>query len=315
MFRSRKWLDKKAERHRKEESTRIGSCLSEFQAIFEYHQETGVSIQLLCEVLDVSRSGYYKWLNHTPSERELEAQQLKKRIKERFYHYKGLFGYRRITIALNRDSKEKQYDKKVIRRLMVQMGLRSHIRRSSGYSTKTSYVNIEDNLLNREFKADKPNQKWATDITHLRYGDGQKAYLSAIKDLYDGSIIAYKVGKFNNNGLVMETLNEAIERNSGASPLLHSDRGSQYTSKQYRQITTEAGITRSMSRVGKCIDNGPMESFFGHFKCESYKLKQYSTYEELEKDIQHYMNFYNYERFQETRNNLTPIEYRYQVAA
>lgn len=78
--------------------------MSEFQAIFEYHQETGVSIQLLCSVVDVSRSGYYKWLNHTPSERALEIQQLKKRIKERFYHYKGLFGYRRITIALNRDS-------------------------------------------------------------------------------------------------------------------------------------------------------------------------------------------------------------------
>ncbi|EXJ22560.1 Mobile element protein [Alkalibacterium sp. AK22] len=117
---------------------------------------------------------------------------------------------------------------------MVQMGLKSHIRRSNGYSTKTSYVNKEENVLNREFKADKLNQKWVTNITHLRYRDGQKAYLIAIKDLYDGSITAYKVRKFNNNGLVMETLNEAIERNSGATSLLHSDRGSQYTSKHYR---------------------------------------------------------------------------------
>ena len=113
----------------------------------------------------------------------------------------------------------------------------------------------------------------------------------------------------------MATLKDALETNPNATPLLHSDRGSQYTSKTYRQLTTEAGITRSMSRVGKCIDNGPMESFFGHFKCESYKLKHYSTYKELERDIQKYMKFYNYERFQETRNSLTPMEYRYQAAA
>ncbi|SEL31240.1 IS3 family transposase, partial [Alkalibacterium pelagium] len=90
---------------------------------------------------------------------------------------------------------------------------------------------------------------------------------------------------------------------------------SQYTSKAYRQITTKAGITRSMSRVGKCIDNGPMESFFGHFKCESYHLKQFNSYQELVKTIESYMHFYNYERFQETRNSLTPMEYRYQAAA
>lgn len=270
---------------------------------------------MLCNILDVSRSGYYKWLNHTPSRWEEETERLMSWIKERFYHYNGIFGYRRLTIDLNRASKTKRYNRKRVRRLMIQMGLKSYIRRSNGYCTRTSYKNIEENHLNREFEADKPNEKWVTDITHLHYGDGQKAYLSAIKDLYDGSIIAYKLRKHNDNPLVMATLKDALETNPNATPLLHSDRGSQYTSKTYRQLTTEAGITRSMSRVGKCIDNGPMESFFGHFKCESYKLKHYSTYKELERDIQKYMKFYNYERFQETRNSLTPMEYRYQAAA
>lgn len=289
--------------------------MHEFQAIHELHEEMNDPINLLCEILDVSRSGYYKWFNHTPTDREKENQRLMKRVKEKFHKYDGIFGYRRITIALNRESKDRTYNYKRIRRLMLKMGLKSHIRRSNGYSTKTSYVNIEENHLNRDFRANHPNEKWVTDITHLHYGDGRKAYLSAIKDLYDGTIIAYKIGKCNNNPLVMETLKEAIEKNPEAEPLLHSDRGSQYTSKKYRQITTKAGIKRSMSRVGKCIDNGPMESFFGHFKCESYDLKNYSTYEELGKDIDDYMNFYNYERFQHTRNNLTPIEFRYQVAA
>ncbi|TFD95499.1 IS3 family transposase, partial [Jeotgalibacillus sp. R-1-5s-1] len=147
--------------------------------------------------------------------------------------------------------------------------------------------------------ASQPNQKWVTDITHLHYGLGNKAYLSVIKDLYDGSVVAYKIGHFNNNALVMDTLKAAIEANPDATPLLHSDRGSQYTSKEYRYITTQAGITRSMSRVGKCIDNAPIESFFSHFKCERYELKQYKNYEELVNDIDQYMRFYNEERYQE----------------
>ncbi len=215
---------------------------------------------------------------------------------------------------INRKSK-KQYNRKRVRRLMGILDLKSYIRRSNGYCTKTSYVNIEDNILNREFTAGQPNQKWVTDITHLHHGLGNKAYLSVIKDLYDGSVVAYKIGRFNNNALVMDTLKQAIEANPDATPLLHSDRGSQYTSKEYRHITTQAGITRSMSRVGKCIDNAPIESFFGHFKCESYDLKQYKSYEELVKDIDDYMRFYNEGRYQQKLNNLTPIEYRYQVVA
>ncbi|NBJ71039.1 IS3 family transposase [Roseburia sp. 1XD42-34] len=179
---------------------------------------------------------------------------------------------------------------------MIQMSLRSHIFRSNGYSTKTSYIHMEEKILNREFTAEKPNEKWITDITQMVYGFGNKAYFSAIKGLYDSSIVAYQVGRYNDNPLVMNTLKEAIEANPDATPLIHSDRGSQYTSKEYLYLTTEAGMKCSMSRVGNCIDNEPIESFFGHFKCESYDLKNYKNFEELEKDIDKYITFYNEER-------------------
>jgi len=236
------------------------------------------------------------------------------KIKKVFNKMDGTYGYRRVTTHINRKD-DKNYNKKRIRRLMLEMGLKSHIRRSNGYSTQASYRNIEPNRLDRVFTADKPNEKWVTDVTHLHYGIGKKAYLSAIKDLYDGSIVAYCVSRRNDNPLVMDTLDKAIEANPEAEPLIHSDRGSQYTSKEYRRKTTQAGMTRSMSRTGNCIDNASIESFFGHFKCEKYDLNVYPTYKSLTDDIDEYINFYNNERFQETLNSLTPLEFRYQAAA
>lgn len=265
-------------------------------------------------MVKVSRSGYYKWLNHTPNEQEKENAWLMKKIQEIFKQAGGIYGYRRIRMVIQRKY-GKRYNLKRIRRLMILLGLKSFIRRSNRYSTKTSYVNIEENILNREFTADKPNQKWVTDITHLKYSLNHKAYLSVIKDLYDGSIVAYKVGYYNDNELVMETIKAALKANPDVTPLLHSDRGSQYTSKEYRLVTTKAGMTRSMSRVGNCIDNAPVESFFGHFKSESYDLKRYKSFEELVANIDRYIQFYNEERYQEKLNSLAPLEYRYQTVA
>lgn len=253
-------------------------------------------------------------MKHTPTDQQKENDWLMNEIQAIFKAFKGTYGYRRITMVINRRH-QTSYDPKRIRRLMIRLDLKSFIRRSNGYSTKTSFVNIEENILNREFTADKLNEKWVTDITHLQYGFGKKAYLSAIKDLCDGSIVAYKVSRYNDNPIVMETIKAAVEANPDASPLIHSDRGSQYTSKEYRQLTTEVGMTRSMSRVANCIDNAPIESFFGHFKCECYDLKHYKTFEELTVDIDQYIKFYNEDRYQEKLNSLAPLEYRYQAAA
>lgn len=236
------------------------------------------------------------------------------KIQEVFDKMNGIYGYRRITMHINR-TYDTNYEAKRIRHLMLKLGLKSHIRRSNGYSTQSSYRNIEPNHLNREFSADSPNEKWVTDITHLHYGIGKKAYLSVIKDLHDGSIVSYQVSQRNDNPLVINTIKRALKTNSEAKPLLHSDRGSQYTSRDYRRVTTRAGIKRSMSRTANCLDNASIESFFGHFKSERYDSNVYPTYESLIHDIDDYMRFYNEERYQEKLNSLTPIEYRYQAVA
>ncbi|MER2048267.1 MAG: IS3 family transposase, partial [Solibacillus sp.] len=170
-----------------------------------------------------------------------------------------------------------------------------------------------ENILNRDFNAAEPNQKWVTDVTELKYGASQKAYLSVILDLYDGSIRAFVLGHSNNNQLVFDTLELALQGAPGSRPLLHSDRGFQYTSHAFRHMTRVAGIKQSMSRVGKCIDNGPIESFWGALKCESYYLHKFTEFDELQLAIQKYIHFYNEERFQQRLNGLAPLEYRAQA--
>ncbi|MGI6129298.1 MAG: IS3 family transposase [bacterium] len=165
--------------------------------------------------------------------------------------------------------------------------------------------------MNREFRAEKKNQKWLTDVTEFKYGDGQKTYLSAILDLHDNSIVAYVIGKSNNNALVFSTLQAALQANPGARPLIHSDRGFQYTSYGFVRILKAHGMTQSMSRVSRCIDNGPMEGFWGKLKAERYNLrKYYESYEELVTEISDYIRFYNEERPQRKFSGLTPLEYR-----
>ena len=262
----------------------------------------------------MSRSGYYDWVNRAPSQHEQENEWLMAEIKWVFVLYNGIFGYRRIQIHINRYH-QTHYSEKRIRRLMLLLDLKSHIRRAKGYSTQASYRNIEPNLLKQDFRANYRNEKWVTDVTHLFFGMSQKAYLSVIKDLYDGSIIAYQISQRNDTALVMATLHQAIQANPHAMPLIHSDRGSPYTSGEYRHVTTQHGFTRSMSRTAQVLDNASIESFFGHFKCECYHLNQFPTYQSLEQAIEDYMTFYNERRFQSKLNNLTPLEFRYQVAA
>ncbi len=133
-------------------------------------------------------------------------------------------------------------------------------------------------------------------------------------DLYDGSIISYVVGRSNNNKLVFKTLDQAISRLDGEQPLIHSDRGFQYTSHGFKRRIDKTEMTHSMSRVGKCIDNGPMESFWGTLKCEKYYLHRYHTFNELSKAIDDYIYFYNNERYQERLSGLSPAEYRAKAA-
>lgn len=180
------------------------------------------------------------------------------------------------------------------------------------YIPSTPQITAE-NVLNREFKADKPNQKWLTDVTEFKLTNGQKAYLSAILDLGDKSIVSYVLGRSNNNQLVFETFDLAVAANPDAKPLFHSDRGFQYTNKQFKSKLDSINATQSMSRVGRCLDNGPMEGFWGIIKSEMYYLKKFHTYEELKQAIDKYIDFYNKRRLQKRLKGLSPIDYRNQA--
>jgi len=286
---------------------------NKYIVIKELNETEGFSIILLCDVASISRSAYYKWLCRETSMRELENKEIIKEMMVIHDKVEGIYGYRRMKLNINRRF-GKNYNHKRIYRLMKLIGIKSVIRRKKRNYKRSYPVHIADNLLNREFTARKPNEKWVTDVTEFKYGASKKAYLSAILDLYDGSIISYVLGGSNNNSLVFETLDEAIHQLDGEYPLIHSDRGYQYTSKGFKRRIDQKKLTHSMSRVGKCIDNGPMESFWGTLKCEKYYLHKYETFDELERAINKYIQFYNHERYQERLNGLSPAEFRAKAA-
>lgn len=230
----------------------------------------------------------------------------------------GIYGYRRITLTINRNRLKAnlpKINKKRIYRLMDYCELKSVIRRKRKQYPRPSTENIAENLMNRQFRSEKPNEKWCTDVTEFKYGNGQKAYLSAIIDLYDYSIVSYVLGHSNNNLLVFNTMIPAIQKlQKDEQPMIQSDRGIQYTSNGFKHLISQANMTHSMSRIGHCIDNGPIEAFWGTLKSEKYYLKKFETYKKLEEAIQTYIYFYNHERYQEGLNGLSPLEYRCQAA-
>lgn len=248
----------------------------------------------------------------------MENQQLVESIQHLYTQINGIYGYRRMTMTINRQREKEglaKINKKRIYRLMQICELKAVIRRKPKRYRKSKPNYVAKNVLARKFTAEKPNQKWCTDVTEFKYGQGKKAYLSAVIDLYDKSIVSYVLGHSNNNGLVFNTIKPAIQGLAeDECPILHSDRGFQYTSKQFKQIIQEAEIVHSMSRVGRCIDNGPIEAFWGTLKVEKYYLQKFETYEALKHAIDTYIKFYNNDRYQETLNGLSPLEYRIQAA-
>lgn len=192
---------------------------------------------------------------------------------------------------------------------MQAIGMKSVIRRKRSNYVKSTPEITAENILNRNFTAEKFNEKWLTDVTEFKY-DGGKLYLSAILDLKDNSIVAYTIGNSNNNKLVFDTFDAAIKKYPDAKPLFHSDRGFQYTCKLFRAKLDTQGMTQSMSRVGCCIDNGPMEAFWGTLKAEMYYLHKFSDFATLKAAIERYIDFYNNWRYQGKLGALAPLEFR-----
>ena len=273
----------------------------------------GYPIEWLCDLLNINRSSYYKWLKRKPSKRQLENEQLAEKITDMYNKHDGVFGTKMMKIHINREHKT-NYNHKRIRRIMRVLGLSSVIRRQTHSCTKSNpKEQAAENILNREFHADNPNEKWVTDVTEFKYGtsfdDIHKLYLSVILDLCDRRPVAYVLGDSNNNQLVFDTFDMAVALNPGAKPIFHSDRGYQYTSRTFHRKLEQAGMTQSMSRVAHCTDNGPMEGFWGILKREMYYKKKFHSREELVSAIVEYIDYYVNSRPQRGLGVMTPMEY------
>ena len=221
------------------------------------------------------------------------------------------YGYRRVHIWLDRNGLHR--NPKTILRVMQKYGLLSVIRRRK-YRQYGEYLHRYPNLLNRDFSAAKPNQKWVTDISYIPTKQGF-LYLSVIRDLYDNSIVAYKTGTEQNVNLVLSTIRAAKRKEKVTAELqLHSDQGFQYTSQAYFKLTQSYGITPSMSRRGNPYDNALAENFFSILKTECIHRVKLQTFAEARRLIDEYIYFYNHQRIQ-LKTKLTPLEKRSQFVA
>lgn len=282
-----------------------------YQAIEEEHKAHHYPVRALCEIGQVSHAGYYKWLNRQIPKEELRNRQIAETI-EQIHTESPDKGYRRIRDELQRYHRIDVNDKRVLR-ICRKLNIKSTIKYTNQGCTRQAKnpQYIAENLLNRQFKAEMPNQKWLTDVTEFKYYEGitkKKVYLSAILDLYDRRIVAYVISDSNNNALVFDTFNEAVSKNPSAHPLFHSDRGFQYTNRVFHAKLEAAGMKQSMSRVAKCIDNGPMEGFWGILKRERYYGRKFTNRESLVGMIENYIEYYNNKRLQRNLRVLTPME-------
>lgn len=281
-----------------------------FLAIENVAAENKYSIKFLCEVWKLNRRSYYKWSNRLPSNRESENEIIKENILEIYTSVNKIYGFRRMTMNINSRMNKKYNSKRIYRLMKEELKISSVIRRKKNRHIKSSAEYKAENILNREFSSTVPKQKILTDITEFKYGIDKKIYMCATFDLYDKSILSYSISSKANTELVIKVLENSYIKGVPENALLHSDRGTQFTSLEYKQTLDKLKVTHSMSRVGKCIDNGPMEGFFGNIKSEKYYLKKYSTLDELEREISDYIKFYNEDRLQKNLGNLSPLNYR-----
>ena len=274
-----------------------------------YRHKEKYSISEMCRFFEVSRSGYYDYVKRM----DVPARDipLAEKIRECQEHSHGTYGYRRVHIWLERQGIHK--NPKTILRVMQKYNLLSDVRRRR-YNNYAVAIHKYPNHLNREFTAERPNQKWVTDISYIRTSQGF-LYLSVIRDLYDNSVVAYKTGTKQTVNLVLSTIRAAKKKEKVTAELqLHSDQGFQYTSQAYFNLIQSYHITPSMSSRGNPYDNAMAENFFSILKTECIYRTKLKTYEEARLLIERYIHFYNNERIQ-LKTKLTPLEKRCQFIA
>ena len=261
------------------------------------------------KLANMPRSTYYYWLKAL--KKEDKYKDIKEEINNIFVENKGRYGYRRITLELkNRGYK---INHKTVQRLMKQLGLISIVRPKRRYNSyKGTIGKVAKNILKRDFKATKPNEKWATDITEFKVHN-EKLYLSPIVDLFNGEIVSYNISRRPMFNQVVDMIEKAFSKIPNNTYLvLHSDQGWQYQMNQYQKLLRDKGVIQSMSRKGNCLDNACAENFFGILKSELFyvKEKEYNNVDELEKDIIEYIEYYNNKRIKGKLKGMSPVQYR-----
>ena len=262
-------------------------------------------LKLLLEHAKLARSSYYYHSRPQPIDK---YQGIKELINVIYHQHKGRLGYRRITMLLKQQGH--LINHKTVLRLMGLMGLKSLIRVKKYRSYKGNLGKTAPNILERNFKAAQPNEKWATDVTEFSVS-GKKLYLSPVIDLFNGEIISYEISERPTFQQIEGMLQKLFRKlPADCNPILHSDQGWQYQMKQYHRLLKGKGITQSMSRKGNCLDNAIIENFFGILKCELYYINEFSSIDHLRQEIIKYIEYYNNDRIKLNLNGMSPIKYR-----
>lgn len=254
----------------------------------------------------MARSTYY--YHHKHSQAKDKYKEIKEWIKSIYHQHKGRLGYRRITLEIK--NKGFTINHKTVLRLMKVLGLKSLIRIKKYKSYKGEQGKIAQNVLQRNFKAEQPNQKWATDITEFNV-KGKKLYLSPVIDLFNREIISYELSERPNFEQVINMLKKSFKKlGKNTELILHSDQGWQYQMKQYQRLLKDKGITQSMSRKGNCLDNAIIENFFGIIKSELFYLEKFRSVNHLKEQIKKYITYYNNDRIKLNLKGMSPVKYR-----
>ncbi len=277
------------------------------QVVQKLRQE--FSLSLLLEIAQLPRATYYYHL------KQMRVPDKYKKVKAEialiYHENKGRYGYRRITTELH--NRGFSCNHKTVQRLMRELGLVCRVRIKRYRSYRGEVGKIAPNLLNREFYAEKPNQKWVTDVTQFNLF-GQKLYLSPILDLHNGYLISYTLSQHPVLSMVTTMLEKAFEAiPDGTDLILHSDQGWQYQHKQYQRMLRKKGIRQSMSRKGNCLDNAVMENFFGLLKSELLYLQKFESLEHFKLELVDYLDYYNNRRIKAKLKGLPPAIHRQQA--
>lgn len=278
-----------------------------YQFIREHAREYPVA--LMCRVLDVASSGYYRWRRCPQSRRCREDKVLLLQIREAHRNSRGIYGSPRIHRELRHGGTS--CSEKRVARLMREDGLRSKVCRKYRVTTDSNHsMPVADNLLGRKFGQEAPNKAWVADITYIWTQEGWM-YLAAVLDLYSRMVVGWSMASRITRGIVMDAVRMAIARRKPQDGLMHhSDRGSQYSSQEFQELLTTYGVVCSMSRKGNCWDNAVMESFFGTLKKELIMHESYRIRDEARQSIFEYIEvFYNRQRRHSSLDYRTPVEY------